>query len=293
MALTTTTSLLSSGLEQVDATMPSSIGTPADLFRAASGEPFKISAPFSFPQSIQGFNTTATSTAVAPSFIGCNQVTSALLAPATSLSSHSSFPPLFAMAAIPTKRSLEDSDDVFVKAQKQARNHYISELNEDSSYAAQFLQAMVPFKHQCAFCVAHNATHHLHHTIVQCPLLIKNRGALDIYLGWRKTIYYRGGKMICFKCHVPANLSPQLHGPLRKGSDLSSCLFPDIVGPIAFYVFHNSHVQSLAANHFKVQWPTLIAFTAWLVSSQPIEPHYSNFLAILFWFVQYRSSSTQ
>lgn len=197
-------------------------------------------------------------------------------------------PPVIITHPVATKRPADgDSDNIFLKAQRQCNDRYVSSMNQHTIYANKFLEAARPFEGQCTLCTLHN--HSMpYHNILRCPSIqLEYHQTSNYYTAWRKTIQYsQYHKQICWKCHVPS-VNADLHGDFDRGKQMEGCRFKDMIAPAAFYVFHNEEVRQKAMSHFKVTWANLHQFTEWL-NSRPIVTHYSNITALFLWLYTFK-----
>lgn len=187
------------------------------------------------------------------------------------------------------KRSSSPPDNVFVKAQRIADARHISSKQQEDDYIQRFHHAAHPFAKHCVFCMLlgpSDATAD-DHNLMQCPLLLTGPSPFTVaeYVQWRKRIKYSNTTPnICYGCHVP--LLKGLHGgDAQQGHNRLGCSYPDMIAPLAYYIFHTPSEHQAAAGHFHLasSWTTLASFTTWL-QSRSVPNHFSNLSALFLWF---------
>lgn len=143
------------------------------------------------------------------------------------------------------------------------------------NYVEVFKSCLSIFQSSCAYCHVFKKTGS--HELFKCPIL---HDQISDYKAWKKSIKYnpRDPSKSCWFCHLP-----QCHDLLHpQFSNAKDCNYPDIVAPIAFAIFQIDECRQKAEIHFEVQWPSIKAFTEWLV--EPYEKEQTNISALFLWY---------
>lgn len=152
------------------------------------------------------------------------------------------------------------------------------------AYIDQFKAALSKFSGICAFCRVHG---HIkpYHSILTCDTMVMDPSLetdRDTYRHWKGQLRYNEllhGK-VCYFCHVP-----QCHDLLHETfmSSAGSCKHPDVVGGVAYGLFHHTTLHSDAEEHFSQHWATEDQFVQWL-NKAPVTGHKTNMTALFLWY---------
>lgn len=152
------------------------------------------------------------------------------------------------------------------------------------AYVDQFKLALGKFNGICAFCRVFGHIN-AYHSILNCETMVSNptlTTSRDTYRTWKRQLQYKEKLhgQICFFCHVP-----QCHELLHDifQSSAGSCQHPDVVGGVAYAVFHNTVLCSKAQEFFSKTWLTADQFAQWL-NEAPTIGHKTNMTALFLWY---------
>ncbi|KAF9470066.1 hypothetical protein BDN70DRAFT_940112 [Pholiota conissans] len=103
------------------------------------------------------------------------------------------------------------------------------------------------------------------------------------YFDFRKSIRYNPGQKICYLCHIPQGPKDFMHTTFK--SNKSSCIYPDVLGPLAFSIFHTPSYKQAAEKSFSTTWDDINQFSEW-INGDVHGLHPSNMVAIFTWYAQ-------
>ncbi|KAI6041171.1 hypothetical protein EDC04DRAFT_2893386 [Pisolithus marmoratus] len=143
----------------------------------------------------------------------------------------------------------------------------------------------------CCICLIHGdpeqrdgAKHELRHCQTLEDRLQSNFAA---YKDWRQRLRYcKHHGMICYICHVP-QIHDSLHPTFsraQKGKGVE-CKYADIVGPIAYSIFHDMSLRRRAEAYFGVEWARDSVFADWLMDL-PRDKSESNLIDLFLWYME-------
>ena len=164
--------------------------------------------------------------------------------------------------------------DVQLHAAKKSKTERSLELLK---YVEVFKSCLAIFQSSCAYCSVFKKLSG-YHELFKCPVL---HDKISDYKEWKKSIKYnpRHPNKSCWFCHLP-QCQDLLHPQFTSPDD---CNYPDIVAPIAFAIFQVDEYRQKAEIHFEVQWPSIKAFTEWLVGP-PHKNEQTNISALFLWY---------
>lgn len=184
------------------------------------------------------------------------------------------------------KRQAPEPGAAFVEAVERAKKRKILESNHDSAYIEAFQKALSQFSKICAFCSVFDKDI-AYHKISQCSTLKFDVEKIDFhtYCQWQKKICYntKHHPSVCYHCHIP-QCDDVLHGTYE--SEAKGCENPDVVGPVAFAVFHIPTFKEKAEKYFRTKWPTSEVYLEWL-NGPPIANQKTNTSAVFLWYADY------
>ena len=145
-------------------------------------------------------------------------------------------------------------------------------------YVEVFKSCLAIFQSSCAYCLVFKKSSG-YHELFKCPVLYNKTSD---YKAWKKGIKYNPShpNKSCWFCHLP-QCDDLLHPQFTTSPE--DCNYPDIVAPIAFAIFQIDEYRQEAETHFEVQWPSIKAFTEWLVG-KPHKNEQTNISALFIWY---------
>ncbi|KDQ05748.1 hypothetical protein BOTBODRAFT_182260 [Botryobasidium botryosum FD-172 SS1] len=167
----------------------------------------------------------------------------------------------------------------FEAAVEQGKKRKVVQLSKGSAYVLLMRRALGTYANVCIVCHLAGVASQMHPSFV-CPSWPSSFNYTNL-MHWRLKITYSPyHNKICFKCHVPQS-HDALHPTFAKG--ISSCEFPNLIGPLAFLLYDSAVWRGKAEQHFGLQWETLTIFINW-IKDRPVQGHESNITALFLWY---------
>ncbi|KDQ05749.1 hypothetical protein BOTBODRAFT_182261 [Botryobasidium botryosum FD-172 SS1] len=203
-------------------------------------------------------------------------ITTAAGWPGQATSASTSVPPKHPAPSAPSKRP---APSAFEAAVEQGKKRKVVQLSKGSAYVLLMRRALGTYANVCIVCHLAGVASQMHPSFV-CPSWPSSFNYTNL-MHWRLKITYSPyHNKICFKCHVPQS-HDALHPTFAKG--ISSCEFPNLIGPLAFLLYDSAVWRGKAEQHFGLQWETLTIFINW-IKDRPVQGHESNITALFLWY---------
>lgn len=175
-----------------------------------------------------------------------------------------------------------DENDNITEAHHASKKRKAERAKTLPAAVQQLQDALLVFEGNCATCdffVTQDA-----HAFKLCKSLDKKeKGA---YFDFKKTIQYPsyaskkpGQHNVCFRCGVPQ--IKDIHDTFDKEGE--TCLYPDVIVPTLFLIFHADHSRAALEAHFGQTWASHTEFGAWL--GQNGEGLFTNSIWAFIWYI--------
>ena len=190
------------------------------------------------------------------------------------------------------QRTTARAPRTFMEATERAKALKAARDTGKLSEAERVQRALRSCQNLCCICIVHDANNAAGgHALPSCPCFGDRIPATwNSYKDWRYKLQYnrKHHNKICFICHVP-QISDDLHPTFtkagKKGSKIE-CQHADIIGPVAFAVYHDVVLRARAEAHFGT-WlgDDTTAFADWLMGAPGAHSH-SNLIDLFMWYVE-------
>jgi hypothetical protein len=183
-----------------------------------------------------------------------------------------------------TKKVKKYMDDTFGQATEHSKRRRVERLEMKDDYVVKFRAALSKFDGMCAFCMVWGEEVPFH-SILRCTTLLGHQDlttTAETYRLWKGNLSYdfkKHGK-VCFFCHIP-QCDDALHDTFQSGAQ--GCEHPDLLGGLAYGIFHHKKWCGKAEKHFGGTWNSEVCFIKWL-NAIPIKGHKTNMTALFLWF---------